>query len=143
MIPKRCFFFFFQAEDGIRDATVTGVQTCALPISARRTSSLPAPHRPQRGRPAFVQPDLHPEPWTNPPGPPRVLLCGWQLSLKVLFVLLCPTPLLGRLPRKMSVTVPFKRLGISGRDPPRAVFCPPVSTMRLRRNTSVLRGCPP
>src|SRR2546430_5986401 len=28
-------FFFFQAEDGIRDLTVTGVQTCALPISAR------------------------------------------------------------------------------------------------------------
>src|SRR5690554_7629729 len=26
------FFFFFQAEDGIRDADVTGVQTCALPI---------------------------------------------------------------------------------------------------------------
>src|SRR2546430_5039594 len=29
---KECFFFF-QAEDGIRDLTVTGVQTCALPIS--------------------------------------------------------------------------------------------------------------
>src|SRR2546430_7505628 len=28
-------FFFFQAEDGIRDLTVTGVQTCALPISPR------------------------------------------------------------------------------------------------------------
>src|SRR2546422_4165410 len=28
-----CFFFFFQAEDGIRDVAVTGVQTCALPIS--------------------------------------------------------------------------------------------------------------
>src|SRR6266699_1600422 len=28
-------FFFFQAEDGIRDADVTGVQTCALPISCR------------------------------------------------------------------------------------------------------------
>src|SRR2546425_12626155 len=28
-----CFFFFFQAEDGIRDKLVTGVQTCALPIS--------------------------------------------------------------------------------------------------------------
>src|SRR6266540_4480497 len=28
------FFFFFQAEDGIRDRDVTGVQTCALPISA-------------------------------------------------------------------------------------------------------------
>src|SRR5207245_7904788 len=27
--------FFFQAEDGIRDATVTGVQTCALPIYKR------------------------------------------------------------------------------------------------------------
>src|SRR5690606_39335682 len=29
-------FFFFQAEDGIRDFHVTGVQTCALPISRRR-----------------------------------------------------------------------------------------------------------
>src|SRR5207245_7537169 len=28
--------FFFQAEDGIRDATVTGVQTCALPILTSR-----------------------------------------------------------------------------------------------------------
>src|SRR5687768_18282495 len=27
-----CYFFFFQAEDGIRDVAVTGVQTCALPI---------------------------------------------------------------------------------------------------------------
>src|SRR5205085_10818548 len=35
------FYFFFQAEDGIRDLTVTGVQTCALPIwtgSARSRS---------------------------------------------------------------------------------------------------------
>src|SRR5258708_24445587 len=31
----RGVFFFFQAEDGIRDDLVTGVQTCALPISAR------------------------------------------------------------------------------------------------------------
>src|SRR5207248_4716351 len=29
------FCFFFQAEDGIRDRTVTGVQTCALPIYAK------------------------------------------------------------------------------------------------------------
>src|SRR2546430_6765994 len=29
-----CICFFFQAEDGIRDLTVTGVQTCALPICA-------------------------------------------------------------------------------------------------------------
>src|SRR5256885_3679297 len=43
------FFFFFQAEDGIRDYKVTGVQTCALPIfqacstsagsSAKRTAA--------------------------------------------------------------------------------------------------------
>src|SRR5690606_39836139 len=32
------FFFFFQAEDGILDFHVTGVQTCALPICSRRSS---------------------------------------------------------------------------------------------------------
>src|SRR3712207_7043707 len=32
MHPRRGMFFFFQAEDGIRDIGVTGVQTCALPI---------------------------------------------------------------------------------------------------------------
>src|SRR2546429_4756891 len=34
MVAARCswLFFFFQAEDGIRDVAVTGVQTCALPI---------------------------------------------------------------------------------------------------------------
>src|SRR5256886_12069309 len=32
MLVCLIFFFFFQAEDGIRDLTVTGVQTCALPI---------------------------------------------------------------------------------------------------------------
>src|SRR5260370_18057606 len=31
---RRLFVFFFQAEDGIRDSSVTGVQTCALPIYA-------------------------------------------------------------------------------------------------------------
>src|SRR6266487_5855115 len=45
------FFFFFQAEDGIRDGRVTGVQTCALPISmitlkselaAKRLAKLPS-----------------------------------------------------------------------------------------------------
>src|SRR3989441_1404765 len=33
LASKEFFFFFFQAEDGIRDKLVTGVQTCALPIS--------------------------------------------------------------------------------------------------------------
>src|SRR5437762_8582889 len=32
------FFFFFQAEDGIRDTSVTGVQTCALPICFSKRS---------------------------------------------------------------------------------------------------------
>src|SRR2546427_1781529 len=41
----RLVFFFFQAEDGIRDLTVTGVQTCALPISALATTRSTAPAR--------------------------------------------------------------------------------------------------
>src|SRR2546430_13576612 len=65
-------FFFFQAEDGIRDLTVTGVQTCALPISrpqrpstalqpagprsatagAPRAPAAPRPSRPERSTPA-------------------------------------------------------------------------------------------
>src|SRR5258708_15001278 len=40
-ITSLLIFFFFQAEDGIRDDLVTGVQTCALPISAR-AAILPA-----------------------------------------------------------------------------------------------------
>src|SRR5258706_13343837 len=41
-----CFFFFFQAEDGIRDWSVTGVQTCALPISSSSSgrTALPPSH---------------------------------------------------------------------------------------------------
>src|SRR2546430_8322394 len=37
-------FFFFQAEDGIRDLTVTGVQTCALPIFRVRADPHQGPH---------------------------------------------------------------------------------------------------
>src|SRR6266566_7937612 len=50
------FFFFFQAEDGIRDYKVTGVQTCALPICPRRDAVTTesgkrggAPGRPRAG----------------------------------------------------------------------------------------------
>src|SRR5260370_42617564 len=35
---EMCILFFFQAEDGIRDSSVTGVQTCALPISVDQVS---------------------------------------------------------------------------------------------------------
>src|SRR5438046_7138687 len=47
----RCsLFFFFQAEDGIRDWSVTGVQTCALPIYTISTRAIragcePNPHK--------------------------------------------------------------------------------------------------
>src|SRR5688572_32126577 len=43
------FFFFFQAEDGIRDLTVTGVQTCALPICFRVFRSRSWTPRTRRG----------------------------------------------------------------------------------------------
>src|SRR5207245_3994734 len=55
---------FFQAEDGIRDATVTGVQTCALPISSRPSASIrpairaPAAKRSTRRIPEW--PTCHP-----------------------------------------------------------------------------------
>src|SRR5256884_6000788 len=38
-----CFFFFFQAEDGIRDVAMTGVQTCALPILCQQKATSNAP----------------------------------------------------------------------------------------------------
>src|SRR5256885_9596769 len=45
--------FFFQAEDGIRDYKVTGVQTCALPIlEERRLQTAGAPLPPNDGRPS-------------------------------------------------------------------------------------------
>src|SRR5439155_7053351 len=45
--------FFFQAEDGIRDGHVTGVQTCALPISSLPDSRAPIP--PTRTLPAVCR----------------------------------------------------------------------------------------
>src|SRR5437762_12857956 len=48
--------FFFQAEDGIRDTSVTGVQTCALPISSTVVLRLEWPHPPgMRNMHAFGQ----------------------------------------------------------------------------------------
>src|SRR6267143_3367879 len=54
------FFFFFQAEDGIRDGTVTGVQTCALPICnrdlpAREVTEILAGLGVARDKPLLVQ----------------------------------------------------------------------------------------
>src|SRR5437870_11862853 len=48
------FFFFFQAEDGIRDGHVTGVQTCALPIYGGLKLTELRDVRQQRAKPGLV-----------------------------------------------------------------------------------------
>src|SRR5687767_15684456 len=58
LIYKGCFLFFlfFQAEDGIRDKLVTGVQTCALPIlRPRRASGRARTDGPHHGRASPVR----------------------------------------------------------------------------------------
>src|SRR5205823_8500412 len=54
-----CVFFFFQAEDGIRDKLVTGVQTCALPIYL-----------------APIDARVH-------PGEPLAVFAGWEQSVPI------------------------------------------------------------
>src|ERR687885_720128 len=49
-----CFFFFFQAEDGIRDHCVTGVQTCALPILLKEEGQNPTGTFKARGLSAAI-----------------------------------------------------------------------------------------
>src|SRR5207248_5703476 len=74
-----CVFFFFQAEDGIRDRTVTGVQTCALPISSLTSTrshrtALGHPRgtgRGQRRRPARVDETLDVAAGRSRTGTPR------------------------------------------------------------------------
>src|SRR5258706_6025209 len=51
------FFFFFQAEDGIRDWSVTGVQTCALPIYLEQRISCSDKHSPDCDWPHNELPD--------------------------------------------------------------------------------------
>src|SRR5687767_15624652 len=60
------FFFFFQAEDGIRDKLVTGVQTCALPICSRAGSTYCVSRLRQRaGASAYVLPQRLYESFTS------------------------------------------------------------------------------
>src|SRR5690625_5213042 len=65
------FLFFFQAEDGIRDGHVTGVQTCALPIlgesDARKAQNIPRPDPTE----AFQNPPYSPSAYAThaPPAP--------------------------------------------------------------------------
>src|SRR5207245_6909886 len=74
--------FFFQAEDGIRDATVTGVQTCALPIS-----------RPRSRQFSFL---------SLPPGKRFPLAAVARRRLRALLVKQCP---LCRLPHSLTKQV--------------------------------------
>src|SRR5436309_6782285 len=53
------FFFFFQAEDGIRDFHVTGVQTCALPICLRVKHRQPPDDSGMRSEEA-IRPETNP-----------------------------------------------------------------------------------
>src|SRR3989475_623070 len=66
------FFFFFQAEDGIRDLTVTGVQTCALPICSTWTSPSCTPTCPRtRGSARWWRSGrAWPSPWAYWRSPP-------------------------------------------------------------------------
>src|SRR5688572_32511893 len=72
--PNDLHVFSFRAEDGIRDLTVTGVQTCALPIS-RRPGAL------RRSRPRSVHPRSGPLPPSRPGRPPPSALRAPPASL--------------------------------------------------------------
>src|SRR5579862_1889065 len=109
-------FFFFQAEDGIRDGTVTGVQTCALPISgnsapvsADRAAGLRprggAARRPDRHKPAH-SPTLLPATAIGLVVPGTTLFAAGVLptQTKLPEIVLPPTAGLG-VPAKLAVCV--------------------------------------
>src|SRR5699024_11815598 len=63
--------FFFQAEDGIRDRNVTGVQTCALPISNRSSA-----------RCAINTANTSKAPWVQKPSNVVFEISTWKVNLK-------------------------------------------------------------
>src|SRR5699024_2725735 len=88
-------YFFFQAEDGIRDRNVTGVQTCALPILAspnKRRSTLRPDFRSRGSSIPLAQPDFGPRGipgwfpprstarWFHQQMPPSSLLTGYSTA---------------------------------------------------------------
>src|SRR5690625_2819419 len=76
VVSYSSWFFFFQAEDGIRDGHVTGVQTCALPISpVPPVPEQPPPPPPAPPVPARPPPQSHlAVPAPPPPPPPEPLV---------------------------------------------------------------------
>src|SRR2546430_7761325 len=91
-----CVLFFFQAEDGIRDLTVTGVQTCALPILRRLTCNRPRTNSRCRGK------------W--PPGRSRILrtVRKDQGVNTVQFLVGGKTKIQGKLATGAEVTVEYR-----------------------------------
>src|SRR3712207_9155988 len=83
------FLFFFQAEDGIRDIGVTGVQTCALPISGRAAGFWPGPcpDLPPRSRPPRRVPP-RPRPGSVPSSPLQIgrASCRERVQISVVAV---------------------------------------------------------
>src|SRR6266849_7738158 len=76
-IEEKFEFFFFQAEDGIRDPLVTGVQTCALSISTRSATS---ENRPKLvPAPSYVAPSG----WLSPGHTAVAAKCSPCLALHV------------------------------------------------------------
>src|SRR5437879_10567327 len=89
-----CFVFFFQAEDGIRDTSVTGVQTCALPISmipqenmwvlptAKGARMLPGANGGVEWSPMAFSPKTRSEEHTSELQSPMYLVCRLLLEKK-------------------------------------------------------------
>src|SRR5260370_7878238 len=107
------FFFFFKAEAGIRDSSVTGVQTCALPISRREASAparkapaastraAPSPSPPRRQAGQTLSGDC-------PASPPHIALSR------------CPS-----VPAPSAATPPPARTRRTSTPPPSFHLCPP------------------
>src|SRR5256885_5470637 len=78
----KLYFFFFQAEDGIRDYKVTGVQTCALPISPRSWKaswrSRPSPGSPATGPRSRWRPTIPTSTLSAPASVPGDRGYGWS-----------------------------------------------------------------
>src|SRR5258708_5804418 len=81
------FFFFFQAEDGIRDDLVTGVQTCALPIYACMycASTFASVVFPQPGGPQRIMEETTPFSIMRRIGFPLPTRCSCPINSSIVF----------------------------------------------------------
>src|SRR5690606_38071544 len=95
------FFFFFQAEDGIRDFHVTGVQTCALPISRPGDDRTRRPSRRTDGRRVRSSPGREASPRSSSPcSLPSRSRCPMPIPFSIPFSITFPTMPSHVLPRR-------------------------------------------